>query len=54
VIQRIYRAKEVLRANIKIAYLENYNMEIGKLMTAVSMSGSIHRNRRSKLREPAA
>ncbi|HET7006963.1 MAG TPA: alpha-glucan family phosphorylase [Candidatus Binatia bacterium] len=34
VIQRIYRAKEVLRANIKIAYLENYNMEIGKLMTA--------------------
>ena len=34
VIQRIYRAKEALRANIKIAYLENYNMEIGKLMTA--------------------
>jgi len=34
VIQRIYRAKEVLRANIKITYLENYNMEIGKLMTA--------------------
>jgi glycogen phosphorylase len=33
-IQRIYRAREVLRANIKVAYLENYNMEIGKLMTA--------------------
>jgi starch phosphorylase len=33
VIQRIYRAKEALRANIKIAYLENYTMEIGKLMT---------------------
>jgi starch phosphorylase len=34
VIQRIYRAMEALRDNIKIAYLENYNMEIGKLMTA--------------------
>lgn len=33
VIQRIYRAKEALRDSIKIAYLENYNMEIGKLMT---------------------
>jgi starch phosphorylase len=33
-IQRIFRAKELLRQNIKIAYLENYRMELGKLMTS--------------------
>jgi starch phosphorylase len=33
-IQRIFRAKELLRRNIKIAYLENYRMELGKLMTS--------------------
>ena len=33
-IQTIFRARELLRDNIKIAYLENYNMEIGRLMTA--------------------
>ncbi|HWH78737.1 MAG TPA: alpha-glucan family phosphorylase [Candidatus Binatus sp.] len=33
-IQSIFRARELLRDRIKIAYLENYNMEIGKLMTA--------------------
>ena len=33
-IQRIFRAKELLRQNIKIAYLENYRMELGKMMTA--------------------
>lgn len=33
-IQRIFRAREILRDKIKIAYLQNYSMEIGKLMTA--------------------
>jgi starch phosphorylase len=33
-IQRIFRAKESLRNDIKIAYLENYRMELGKLMTS--------------------
>ena len=33
-IQRIFRAKELLRQNIKIVYLENYRMELGKLMTS--------------------
>ncbi|HXV50119.1 MAG TPA: alpha-glucan family phosphorylase, partial [Candidatus Binatia bacterium] len=32
-IQSVFRAREVLRDRIKIAYLENYSMEIGKLMT---------------------
>jgi starch phosphorylase len=32
-IQSVFRAREVLRDGIKIAYLENYSMEIGKLMT---------------------
>ena len=33
-IQRIFRAKESLRQNIKIAYLENYRMDLGKMMTS--------------------
>jgi len=33
-IQRIFHARDVLRDKIKIAYLENYSMEIGKMMTA--------------------
>jgi len=33
-IQRIFRAKEQLKDAIKIAYLENYGMELGKLITA--------------------
>jgi starch phosphorylase len=33
-IQRIFRAKESLRQNIKIAYLENYRMELGRMMTS--------------------
>jgi glycogen phosphorylase len=32
-IQRIYHAKEALRSKIKIAYLENYSMEMGRMMT---------------------
>jgi starch phosphorylase len=32
-IQRIYRAGQGLRAKIKIAYLENYNMAIARMMT---------------------
>ncbi|MCI0693906.1 alpha-glucan family phosphorylase [candidate division KSB1 bacterium] len=34
IIQRIFRAKEGLKPNIKMAYLENYDMEVGKLITA--------------------
>lgn len=34
IIKRIFHAKESLKANIKIAYLENYDMEIGKLITS--------------------
>jgi starch phosphorylase len=33
-IQRVFRARDLLRGRIKIAYLENYSMEIGKMMTA--------------------
>ena len=33
-IQKVYRAREQLRDKIRIAYLENYSMEIGKMMTA--------------------
>jgi len=33
-IQQVYRAKETLRDVIKIAYIENYDMELGRLMTA--------------------
>jgi len=33
-IQKIFQARELLRDKIKIAYLENYSMETGKLMTA--------------------
>jgi starch phosphorylase len=32
-IQSVFRARERLRDGIKIAYLENYSMEIGKVMT---------------------
>jgi starch phosphorylase len=32
-IQSVFRAREALRDRVKIAYLENYSMEIGKLMT---------------------
>ncbi|HVO93107.1 MAG TPA: alpha-glucan family phosphorylase, partial [Terriglobales bacterium] len=32
-IQRVFRARDCLRDNIKIAYLANYSMEMGKLMT---------------------
>lgn len=34
IIQKIFRAKEMLKDGIKIAYLENYDMDIAKLMTA--------------------
>ncbi len=33
-IKRIFQAKESLRKDIKIAYLENYDMELGKLITS--------------------
>ena len=33
-IQRVFHARELLRDKIKVAYLENYSMEIGKMMTA--------------------
>ncbi len=33
-IQKIFRARDSLRDQIKVAYLANYSMEIGKLMTA--------------------
>jgi glycogen phosphorylase len=33
-IQKIFRARDQLRDQIRIAYLENYSMEIGKMMTA--------------------
>ena len=33
-IQKIFRARQLLRDDIKIAYLQNYSMEIGKMMTA--------------------
>ena len=31
---RVFRARDQLRDKIKIVYLENYSMEIGKMMTA--------------------
>jgi len=33
-IKRIFQAKESLRKDIKIAYLDNYDMELGKLITS--------------------
>ncbi len=33
-IKRIFRVKEQLKPHIKIAYLENYDMELGKLITS--------------------
>lgn len=33
-IRRIFQVRESLKKDIKIAYLENYDMEIGKLMTS--------------------
>jgi starch phosphorylase len=33
-IRRIFQARDLLRDTIKIAYLSNYSMEIGKMMTA--------------------
>ena len=33
-IQRIFAAKEALKPDIKLVYLENYDMTLGKLMTA--------------------
>ena len=33
-IKRIFRARDALRSGIKIAYLENYDMELAKLLTA--------------------
>ena len=33
-IRKIFSAREALRDKIKIAYLENYSMDLGKLMTA--------------------
>ena len=33
-IPRIFHARDLLRDKIKIAYLSNYSMEIGKMMTA--------------------
>jgi starch phosphorylase len=34
VINRIFQAKETLKADIKIAYLENYDLELGGLITS--------------------
>jgi starch phosphorylase len=33
-IKRIFQAKEQLKPDIKIAYIENYNMEFGKMITS--------------------
>jgi starch phosphorylase len=33
-IKRIFQAKEVLKRDIKVVYLQNYDMALGKLMTA--------------------
>ncbi|MBI4640693.1 MAG: alpha-glucan family phosphorylase [Candidatus Tectomicrobia bacterium] len=33
-IRRIYQVKEILKREIKIAYLENYDMELGKMITS--------------------
>ena len=35
-IKRIFHAKEQLRPDVKIAYLENYDMELGKMITSGS------------------
>src|SRR3990172_3670499 len=34
VMQRIFQAKESLKNEIKIGYLENYDMELGKMVTS--------------------
>lgn len=34
VIQRIFQSKESLKGDIKVAYLENYDLELGKMMTS--------------------
>ena len=34
VIKRIFQAKEALKKDVKIAYLENYDMKVGKMMTS--------------------
>jgi len=34
VIKRIFHAKEFLKGSIKVAYLENYDMELGRMMTS--------------------
>lgn len=34
IIKRLFHMKEVLKDNIKIAYVDNYDMEIGKLITS--------------------
>jgi starch phosphorylase len=34
VIRRIYQAKEALKKDIKIAYLENYDIDLGKMITS--------------------
>jgi starch phosphorylase len=34
VIQRIFRVKELLKKDINIVYLENYNLELGKMVTS--------------------
>jgi len=33
-IQRVFQAKEALKKDIKVAYLENYDMELGKMLTS--------------------
>lgn len=33
-IKRIFQAKELLKKDIKVAYLNNYDMELGKMMTS--------------------
>jgi starch phosphorylase len=34
IIKRIFQVKEVLKNAVRIAYLENYDMELGKMMTS--------------------
>jgi starch phosphorylase len=34
IIQRIFRSKEQLKGDVKVAYLENYNLESGRLITS--------------------
>jgi starch phosphorylase len=34
IIKRIFQMKEVLKGDIRIAYLENYDMELGKIITS--------------------